>query len=111
MYDDDLAGAIAMRMGVLFRRAAVGCPACVTDAEGAFERCDPDGFFKIAELALRAADLQAVSIAADGDARGIISAVFQAAQPVNDDGDHLLISDIANNSAHKVLPGLKPDCC
>ncbi len=36
--DDDAAGAVAMGMGVLFRGAAVRCPARVPDAVSAIER-------------------------------------------------------------------------
>ena len=64
VHDDDLAGAIAMRMGVFFGGAAVGGPAGVADAVGAVERLQADGFFQVAQLAFGAADLQAVAIAA-----------------------------------------------
>ena len=58
--DHDAAGAVAMGMGILFRGAAVRGPARVADAEGAIERMLAQHFFKIDQLALRAADLQLV---------------------------------------------------
>ena len=56
--DDDLAGAVAMRMGIFFGGAAVRGPARVADAVGAFERRLGDDFFEIAKLARSAADFQ-----------------------------------------------------
>ncbi len=56
--DDDAAGAVAMRMGVFFGGAAVGCPAGVADAEGAVEGMFAEDFFEIAELAGGAADFE-----------------------------------------------------
>ena len=55
--DDDAAGAVAMRVGVLFRRAAVRSPARVADAEGAVERVVAQHLFKVAQLAGGAADI------------------------------------------------------
>ena len=56
--DDDAAGAVAMRMGVLFSGAAVGCPASVADAESAVEGCSREDFFEVMKLAGSAADLE-----------------------------------------------------
>ena len=52
VHDDDVALAIAVRVGVLFGGAAVGGPAGVADAEGAIDRIHPDGLFEIAQFAL-----------------------------------------------------------
>ena len=76
---DEAAGAVAMRVGIFFRGAAVGGPARVTDAEGAIHRIFAQDCFKVTELAWRATHLQLVARgAADGDARRIVAAVFEA---------------------------------
>ena len=88
--DDEGAGAVAVGVGVLFRGAAVGGPAGVADAVGAVERRGLDGGFEVAELAGGAAEVEGVRVfggAADGDAGGVVAAVFEAAETFNDDGD------------------------
>ena len=80
VHDHDLPGAVAMRMGVLFRGAAVSGPAGVANAVGAVQRLEADDFFEITQLALGAADLETVAVAADRDAGGVVAAIFQAPQ-------------------------------
>ena len=53
----DLAGAIAMGMGVFFRRPAVRGPTGVAHAVGAVERMQSYRFFQIAQFAFRAPNL------------------------------------------------------
>ena len=101
--DDDLSGAVTMRMRVLLGRTSVRGPAGVADAVGAIERLQPDDLFQIAQLALSAAHLQAVSVAADGDAGGVIAAIFEAAQAINDDRYNSLVPDVSNNPAHRLV--------
>src|ERR1035438_9265128 len=60
--DDDLSRAVAMRVGIFLGGAAVGGPAGVSDAVGAVKRLDADHFFEIAQLALGAPDLKALSV-------------------------------------------------
>ena len=86
VHDDDLAGAVAMRVRVFFGGAAVRGPAGVSDAVSAVERLQADDFFQIAQLAFGAANLQAFAIARDRDARGVVAAVFQPPQALDDDG-------------------------
>src|SRR5262249_49561145 len=98
--DDHAAGAITMRVGVFFRRAAVRGPASVADAVGAVERLEADGLFQIAQLTFGAADLQPFAIAGDGDAGGIVAAIFHPAKAIDDDRPYTLFADVANNPAH-----------
>ena len=59
--DDDAAGAVAVGMGIFFRRAAVRGPAGVADAVGsAAAGLLADDFFQIAQLAWGAAQFQPV---------------------------------------------------
>ena len=98
--DDEGAGAVAVGVGVLFRRAAVGGPTGVADAEAAGDGALGDDGFEVAELAGGAAEFEAVARTGDGDAGGIVAAVFEAAQAFDDDGDRGLRTDVTDDSAH-----------
>jgi hypothetical protein len=98
--DNDLAGAIAMRMGVLFRGTAVRGPAGMADAVGPVERLQADRFFQIAQFALGAANLQAGAVTGDRDAGGVVAAIFKPPQTVDDDRHNPLRSYITNNATH-----------
>jgi hypothetical protein len=50
----------------------------VSDSEGAIHRVHADVLFQIPELSLGAADGELLVIAVDREARGIISAIFEA---------------------------------
>ena len=102
--DDDAAGAVAMGMGILFRGAAMRGPAGVADAEGAVERMLAQNLFQVGELARRAAHLErGAGWAAHGDARRVVAAVFQAPQPLDDDRNYFLWTDITDNAAHAAI--------
>src|SRR5579864_5491863 len=101
MHDHDAAGAVAVGMSVLFAGAAVRGPTGVADAIGAVERLGADDLFQVAQLAFGAADLESVTIAGDSDARGIISAIFQTSQSINDDRNDLLFADVADDATHR----------
>jgi hypothetical protein len=89
-------------VGVLFRRAAVGGPPSVADAEGAMEGRVGDDVLEVAEFAGGAAKREAVGATGYGDAGGIVTAILETAEAFNDDGDDGLGSDIANNSTHEL---------
>ena len=38
----------------------------------------------------------------DGDTRGVVTAIFELTQTINDEWYYLLVSNVANNSADKV---------
>ncbi len=82
--DYDFTGAVAMRMRVFFGGAAVRGPARVADAVDAVERRDADGFFEILQLAGGAADFEFAVCLHDGDAGGIVAAIFEALEAVED---------------------------
>ena len=71
-----------MRMGILFGWAAVRGPARVSNAVGAVQRLQTDDFFKVAQFAFSAADLQAIAIAADRDSSRVITTIFQTFEPI-----------------------------
>ena len=85
--DDQGSRAVAVGVGVLFGGAAVGGPAGVADAEGAVYRRLLDDGFEVAELAGGAAKFKAGWASSDGDAGGVVAAVFEAAKAFNDGGD------------------------
>src|SRR5216684_599709 len=100
VYDNDIAGAVAMRMSILLRRTPVGSPAGVANAVAALEGLQPDNFFQIAQLAFGASNLQFVPVAGNSDSSRIITAVLEPAQALEDNRNHLLLADVANNATH-----------
>jgi hypothetical protein len=107
--DDKGAGAVAVGVCVFFGGAAVGGPAGVADAVGAVDGRGGDDGFEVSELAGGAAEFEGVGRgfsrlggrAADGDAGGVVTAVFEAAQAFNDDGDDRLWTDVTDDSTHE----------
>ena len=97
--DDDLPGAVAMRVGVLFGRASVRRPAGVADAVVAHERRQPNDRFEVRELTRAPAQIHG-TVAHHGDAGRVVAAVFEPPQPVNQHGHHVLRPDVSNNAAH-----------
>ncbi len=100
VHDHDFAGAVAMRMRVLFRRTSMRGPARMADAVRAIERLQADGFFKIAQLSFGAAQLQAFAISGYCDPRGIVATVFEAPQAIDDDRDNLFFTHVSDYAAH-----------
>ncbi len=63
--------------------------------------CVGEDGFEVAELAGGAAELARPSGAAgDGDAGGVVAAVFEAAQAFHDDGDAGFGADVTDDSTH-----------
>ena len=106
MNNDHAAGAVAMRMRVFFGGTAVRGPARMADAIGAVERTQPNRFFEVAQLAFSAADLEFVILVDDGDARRVVAAIFELPQTIDDQRHYLFVSDVTNNSTHKLI-GMK----
>ena len=107
MHDDDLAGAVAMRMSIFFGGTAVRGPARVTDAIGPFKGFEANRFFQVAQLAFGAAQLKLIPVAGDGDTRRVIAAVLKSPQALDNDGNYFLFADVANNSTHAGTPGIQ----
>src|SRR5205807_7382354 len=101
MHDHDAAAAVAMGMSILFAGAAMRGPAGVANAIGAVEGLCADDFLQVPQLAFRAADLESVAVAGYGDSGGIVSAIFQPSQAINDDRDDLLFANVADDATHK----------
>src|SRR5580704_402405 len=97
---DNLAGAIAVGVCVFFSGAAVSGPARVANAVGALDGRFLDDFFKVAEFSGSATDFQFSVLGDDRDARGIVSAILEFSQTLDDDRHYLFRSDVTDNSAH-----------
>ena len=99
--DDDLAGAVAVRVRVLFGRPAVRRPARVADAVVAGDRIGADDLLEIRQLAGAAPQVDR-AVADDRHARRVVAAIFEPPQPVDQDRDDVLRSDVSDDPAHSV---------
>ena len=112
VHDDDAAGAVAVRVGVLLGRPAVRGPAGVPDAVFAVERVGLDRPPRDwrACPALRRRLMS--PFLHDRDARRVVAAVFEPPQAVDQDGNDGLGADVADDAAHGCLmaPGLRWQC-
>jgi hypothetical protein len=59
-----------------------------------------DGLFEIRQFAGGAANLHMPVLANDGNACGIVSAIFQAPKAVQNEGYDFLRADISDNATH-----------
>src|SRR5215472_2975078 len=100
VHHHNLSGAVAVRMGVFFGGASMRGPSCVADAVRAFDGRLGNCFFQVAQLSRRAANFQLTSAIHDGNAGGVVAAVFQLAQPFNDHGNDFFRANVSKNSAH-----------
>src|SRR6202158_4207482 len=96
----DLSGAVAMRVRVFFGRAPMRRPAGVPNPISSVDWRFPDDLFQVAQLAGRAANFQFACGRHHRDTGGVIAAVFQFAQPFDNDRNIFFGPDIAHNSAH-----------
>ena len=80
--DDNLAGAVAVRMRVLFGRPAVRRPARVADAVVAGDRIERDDLLEVRQLAGAAPQVDG-PVVHDRDARRVVAAVLEPPQAVD----------------------------
>ena len=104
VHHDDLAGAVAMRMRVLFGRTSMCGPAGVADPISTVERAKADNLFQIAQLAFGTAHLQPFAVTGNSDAGRIIAAILQPPQAIDDDWNDLFLAYITDNAAHNEAP-------
>ena len=97
--DDDLAGAVAVRVGVLLGRTAVRRPARVADAVVARERIQRDDVFEVRQLAGAPAQLDR-AVVHDRDAGRVVAAILEPPQAVDEHRHDVLGSDVADDPAH-----------
>src|SRR6266853_3739329 len=96
----DLSRAITVRVRVFFGRAPMRRPAGVPNPISSVDWRFLDDLFQVAQLAGRAANFQFARCVHHRDTGGVISAVFQFAQPFDNDRNNFFGPDVAHNSAH-----------
>src|ERR1700674_1383338 len=95
-----------MRMSIFFGGAAVGGPARVADAVGALDGRFPQDFLEVAQLARGATDFELAVLGDNGDSRGVIAAIFELPQALDDYGHNFFRSDITDDSTNGTMaPG------
>ena len=88
-----------VRMRIAFGHAAVGGPAGVADAEGGVEALGDRRGFHLGDAAGAAHAAHGFAID-HRDAGGIVAAVFQPLEPIDQQRDHITIGDGTDDSAH-----------
>jgi hypothetical protein len=74
----------------------------VADPISAVQRVYADGFLQVSQLARRATDIKMVVAIQDCDARRVISAIFQAAEAIQNNWDCFPVANIADDAAHNL---------
>jgi hypothetical protein len=97
--DDDVAGAVAVRVRVVLVRLAVRGPAGVAHAEVAVERRLVELLLEIRQLPFGADDLHSAAVD-HGDAGAVVAAVLQFPEAADEDGNDLTGAYVADDSAH-----------
>jgi hypothetical protein len=100
VHNDDFTLTVAMRMGIFLCRPAMRGPAGVSQAIDPIDRIIADGLFEIRQFAGGAANLHMPVLTHNCDACGIVSAIFQASKPIQDEGHDFLRADISDNATH-----------
>ncbi len=107
--DRDLAGAVAVGMGVQVVRAAVGRPAGVGEADGRVRRAVGDGGLEVDQLAGPLLDEQVAGVVHERDARRIVAAVLEPLEALDQDRARLPRAGVADDAAHTVTSSARAD--
>ena len=99
VHDGQLAAGVGVRMRVGLGRLAVRGPAGVADAERAVQRMLAQRAFELLDAPDALDDLQALAVE-HGDAAGVIAAILQAAQSLQQQRLRLLVPQIRDDSTH-----------
>ena len=91
-----------MRVGIGFDRLAVGRPAGMADAGVTQQRLTLEPFLEIAQLAFGAPPAE-MAVLDGGDARGIVAAIFQTLQRVDQLFGNRSFAEDTNDAAHRPL--------
>ncbi len=101
VHDDETARTVGVGMGVLLGRPTVRRPPRVADADGAGDGTVAQDGLEGLETAGSAPDLELPVTAEDGDARRVVSPVFEPLQSLEDDPDRALVTDVPDDPAHR----------
>ena len=88
-------------MGILFRRPSVRRPPGVPHAVVAPDGLSPKSLFEPSQLAGAPTHLH-LPFLHEGDTSRVIASVCELAEAVNEDGDDVFGSDVADDAAHVV---------
>ena len=97
--DRDLAGLVGVRMRVGRGGRAVRGPAGMPDAEGTARQIAVELLLERGQLAGGLVDLEAVAVD-DRDAGGVVAAVLEAPEPVDEQVRRWAGTDVSDNAAH-----------
>ena len=98
-----------VRMRVVHRRRAVGGPAGVGDAGRALHAVGGDLRVELGHARGAARAAQRAGLV-DGDAAGVVAAVFEPLQAFDEDGNDVARADRADDAAHGCFLGLELGC-
>src|SRR5581483_3022471 len=101
VHDRELVG--RMRVRVIFRRRAVGRPARMADADFSVQRLLREALFEIPELPFGAAARKAAAFQRR-DARGVVAAIFETLQRIDQAARDRFTPENADNTAHEKSP-------
>src|SRR3954465_11852171 len=99
VHERDLARGVEMRMRVVIRDFAVSRPTRVTDSVMSGSGLLRNQLRERRNSPRALARLEMVAVN-NGDAGGIVPAIFEAAEPIEQNRRRFLASDITNDSAH-----------
>ncbi len=99
MDHDQIPAAIHVGVGVLLGGAAMRRPAGVPKPDGPDEVCAPDGVFQLLDLSDRSVHHHA-PLLEHGQSGGVVAPVFEALQPVQQNRNNLLVSDVPDDATH-----------
>ena len=102
--DDDIAGAVEMRVRVVVGGLAVGGPAGVADAAAAMGIRAFEAGAERAELAGALGDTDLLAIER-GDAGAVVSAVFEALEAIEEDRRGIALTGVADDASHQRTSG------
>src|SRR5262249_18292687 len=102
VHDDEAAVAVGVRVRVFLGRATVRRPARVADADRPGHGLVPQRRLERFDAAYRAAHVELAAVQ-HGNTRGVVSAVLEALEPVDDDADRALPTDVPDDSTHAQL--------
>ena len=91
---------VEMRMSVLVGHAAMSSPARMTDTEMAVRRICRDDLGQIGDASDGLSHFDASAVER-GDACGIVAAIFETPQAIEQDRNCLCPADVTNNAAHR----------
>jgi hypothetical protein len=103
VHDHQAARGIAMRMRILFARAAVSGPSCVADPDGPSDRGGLEDSLKVAQLSGRPSPLDALG-RNNGDAGRVVASIFESPQTLNQNGRRILRAHVTHDPAHIAEP-------